>query len=80
MNRLSLSLKKILNYKIIKSPQKKLNNNFEIKMPNKDGSQYIWEKKNYIKYLGVLINNTYLMEIPHLSHPLENLQKYRDFS
>ena len=60
---------------IIKSPQKKLNNNFEIKMPNKDGSQYILEKKNYIKYLGLLIDNTISW-----NYHIENLQKYRDFS
>ena len=59
---------------IIKSSQKKLNYNFEIKMPNKDGSQYILEKKNYIKYLGVLIDNTISWKY-HISHIRSKISK-----
>ena len=33
-------------------------NSFKVKMPNKDGSEYALEKTNYIKYLGVLIDDT----------------------
>ena len=59
---------------IIKSPQKKLNNNFEIKMPNKDGSQYILEKKNDMKYLGVLIDNTISWKY-HISYIRSKISK-----
>ena len=43
---------------IIKSAKKKMANSFKVKMPNKDGSEYTLEKTNYIKYLGVLIDDT----------------------
>ena len=57
INRLSINFKKT-NYMIIKSAKKKMANSFKVKMPNKDGSEYTLEKTNYIKYLGVLIDDT----------------------
>ena len=57
INRLSINFKKI-NYMFIKSTKKKMANSFKVKMPNKDGSEYTLEKTNYIKYLGVLIDDT----------------------
>ena len=52
INKKSIHFKKT-NYMIIKST-----NSFKVKMPNKDGSEYTLEKNNYIKYLGVLIDDT----------------------
>ena len=52
---------------IIKSPKKKTNITWDVKIANNDGSTFYLEKRNYIKYLGVLIDDT----IPwkhHLSH------------
>ena len=40
---------------IVKSPKKK-SGNINIKLPNKDGNSDIIEKKDHIKYLGVLLD------------------------
>ena len=44
-----------LNFKVTK---KKMANAFRVKLPYKDGSEYTSQKKNCIKYLGVLIDDT----------------------
>ena len=41
---------------IIRSPQKKIQHTFNIKFTNKDGSSFSLEKKDHVKYLGVLID------------------------
>ena len=41
---------------IIRSGQKKIQHTFDIKFTNKDGSSFSLEKKDHIKYLGVLID------------------------
>ena len=43
---------------IIKSPKKKSNITWDVKIANNDGSTFYLEKRNYIKYLGVLIDDT----------------------
>ena len=43
---------------IIKSPKKKTNITWDVKLTNNDGSTYGLEKRTYIKYLGVLIDGT----------------------
>ena len=57
LNKLSINLKKT-NYMIIKSPKKKTNISWDVKLTNNDGSTYGLEKRTYIKYLGVLIDDT----------------------
>ena len=54
LNKLSINIKKT-NYMIVKSPKKK-SGNINIKLPNKDGNSDIIEKKDHIKYLGVLLD------------------------
>ena len=54
LNKLSINIKKT-NYMIVKSPEKK-SGNINIKLPNKDGNSDIIEKKEHIKYLGVLLD------------------------
>ena len=41
---------------IIKSTQKKLNTELKIVLPN-DGAYYTFEKKDHVKYLGVLLDD-----------------------
>ena len=43
---------------IIKSPKKKTNITWDVKIANNDGSTFYLEKRNYIQYLGVLIDDT----------------------
>ena len=59
LNKLSINLKKT-NYMIIKSPKKKTNitSDVNLKLTNNDGSTYGLEKRTYIKYLGVFIDDT----------------------
>ena len=40
---------------IVKSPYKK-SGNINIKLPNKDGNSDVIEKRDHIKYLGVLLD------------------------
>ena len=54
LNKLSINVKKT-NYMIVKSPQKR-GGNINIKFTNKDGTCIFIEKKDHIKYLGVLID------------------------
>ena len=51
---------------IIKSPHKKLTKNVEIKISNKDGSYTSIDKKSYIKYLGVMIDENITWK-PHIA-------------
>ena len=57
LNKLSINLTKT-NYMIIKSPKRKTNIIWDVKLTNNDGSAYSLEKRTYIKYLGVLIDDT----------------------
>jgi len=57
LNKLSIKLTKT-NYMIIKSPERKTNIIWDVKLTNNDGSAYGLEKRTYIKYLGVLIDDT----------------------
>ena len=41
---------------IFRSAQKKIQHTFSVKFTNKDDSSYSLEKKDHIKYLGVLID------------------------
>ena len=41
-----------------KSPKRKTNIIWDVKLTNNDGSAYSLEKRTYIKYLGVLIDDT----------------------
>ena len=43
---------------IIKSPNKRLTKNVDIKIPNSEGAYTSIEKKSYIKYLGVMIDDS----------------------
>ena len=43
---------------IIKLPKKKTNITWDVKIANNDGSTFYLEKRNYMKYLGVLIDDT----------------------
>ena len=53
LNKLSINVKKT-NFMIIKSSQKKNSENINIKITNKDESIQCLERKDHIKYLGVL--------------------------
>ena len=53
LNKLSINIKKN-NYMIVKSSKKK-SGNINVKLPNKDGNSDIIEKKNHIKYFGILL-------------------------
>ena len=64
-NRLSINIQKT-NFMIIKSPHKKLTKNVEIKISNKDGSYTSIDKKSYIKYLGVMIDENITWK-PHIA-------------
>ena len=55
INKLSINLKKT-NYMIVKSPRKK-NMNVNINMTSRDGSCHSLERKDHIKYLGVMIDS-----------------------
>ena len=72
-NRLSINFKKT-NYMIIKSNKKKIADTFKVKLPNKDGSEYILEKKHCIKYLGVLIDDTISWNY-HLSYTCSRISR-----
>ena len=54
LNKLSINIKKT-NYMIVKSPKKK-SGNINIRLPNKYGNSDIIEKRDHIKYLGVLLD------------------------
>ena len=54
LNKLSINIKKT-NYMIVKSPKKK-SENINIRLPNKYGNSDIIEKRDHIKYLGVLLD------------------------
>ena len=54
-NKLSINFKKT-NFMIIKSAQKKLNTEPKIVIPN-DGAYYTLEKKDHVKYLGVILDD-----------------------
>ena len=54
LNKLSINIKKT-NYTIVESPKKK-SGNINIKLLNKDGNSDIIEKRDHIKYLGVLLD------------------------
>ena len=54
-NKLSINFKKT-NFMIIKSAQKKLNTEVKIVIPN-DGAYYTLEKKDHVKYLGVILED-----------------------
>ena len=56
INKLSINTKKT-NFMIIKSPRKKCPENINIKITNKDGTNNDLEKKDNIKYLGVLLDD-----------------------
>lgn len=56
INKLSINFSKT-NYMIIKSPRKG-NTNFNITLQNTDGSCHSLERKDHIKYLGVLIDES----------------------
>ena len=56
ISKLSINLKKT-NYMIVKSPRKK-NMNVNINITHGDGSSHTLERKNHIKYLGVMIDST----------------------
>ena len=55
LNKLSINIKKT-NYMIVKSSNKKITENINIKITNIDGTIYCLERKDHIKYLGVLID------------------------
>ena len=55
INKLLINFKKT-NYMIVKSPRKK-NVNVNINITNRDGSCHSLERKDHIKYLGVMINS-----------------------
>jgi len=57
LNKLTINLTKT-NYMIIKSPKRKTNIIWDVKLTNNDGSAYGLEKRTYIKYLGILIDDT----------------------
>ena len=59
---------------IIKSPKKKTNITRDVKIANNDGSTFYLEKRNYIKYLGVLIDDTISWK-HHLSHLCSRLSR-----
>ena len=52
LNKLCINIKKTI-YMIVKSPKRK-SGNINIKLPNKDGNSDVIEKRDHIKYLGVL--------------------------
>ena len=54
VNKLSINIKKT-NYMIVKSLKKK-SENINIRLPNKYGNSDIIEKRDHIKYLGVLLD------------------------
>ena len=56
INKLSMNLKKS-NYMIVKSPRKK-NTNVNINITLRDGSCHTLERKDHIKHLAVMIDNT----------------------
>ena len=55
LNKLSINIKKT-NYMIVKSSNKKITENININITNKDGTIYCLERKDHIKYLGMLID------------------------
>ena len=56
VNKLSINLSKT-NYMIIKS-SRKIPENIEIKLQSMDGSCHLLRKKDHIKYLGVMIDQS----------------------
>lgn len=72
-NKLSINLKKT-NFMIIKSPWKKLTYSPDIKIYNDDGTSTSLEKKDHIKYLGVIIDDT--ISWKYLFHLFTNFKGY----
>ena len=60
INKLSINLKKN-NYMMVKSPRKK-NTNVNINITHRDGSCHTLERKDNIKYLGVMIDSNLIWE------------------
>ena len=56
LNKLFINLKKTT-YMIIKLPKRKTNITWDVKLTNNGGSAHGLDKKTYIKYLGVLIDD-----------------------
>ena len=68
INKLSINLKKT-NYTIVKSPRKK-NMNVNINITNRDGSCHSLERKDHVKYLGVMIDSALTWKY-HISYQCE---------
>ena len=73
LNKLSLKIKKT-NYIIIKSPKKKLTNPIDIKLNNNDRTSTILERKDRVKYLGVLIDDKISWNF-HISYICSRISK-----
>ena len=72
INKLSINLKKT-NYMIVKSPRKK-NMNVNINITNRDGSCHSLERKDHIKYLGVMIDSALTWKY-HISYVCSKLSR-----
>ena len=72
INKLSINLKKT-NYMIVKSPRKK-NMNVNINITNRDGSCHSLERKDHIKYLGVMIDSALTWKY-HISYVCAKLSR-----
>ena len=72
INKLSINLKKT-NYMIVKSPKKK-NMNVNINITNRDGSCHSLERKDHIKYLGVMIDSALTWKY-HISYVCAKLSR-----
>ena len=60
---------------IIKSNRKE-SGSIEVKLQNIDGSSYLLERKDHIKYLGIMFDETFFLELPHLLYLLSYLIKH----
>ena len=72
INKLSINLKKT-NYMIVK-PLRKKNTNIIINIANRDGSCHALERKDHIKYLGVLIDSSLTWRY-HISYVCSKLSR-----
>jgi hypothetical protein len=74
LNKLSINIKKT-NYMIVKSSNKKITENINIKITNKDGTICCLERKDHIKYLGVLIDEKLSWKY-HIAYICSRLAQY----
>ena len=76
INKLSINMGKT-NFMIIKSARKR-DMEISLNISNSDGSSHALERKQCIKYLGVMIDGIFNLEVSHRIYLFSYISKYRN--